>query len=140
MANYIGYGHVEGAYGPVITIQRDKIDGCKLILVASSGACFEEFGNTKNAIEHFGCGLRIIKIQEYSKLSKQYLEVVIEPIPDSEPKEIYVFGEKRMSPTGTYVIATDFKGHVNIHLYREPENGEREEFFGMSPAYNVFYE
>ena len=62
MANYIGYGYVEGAYGPVITIPRKQLDGCRLILKASSGVCFESFGDIKYAVEHYGCGLRVIKI------------------------------------------------------------------------------
>lgn len=137
MADYIGYGHVEGAYGPVITIPRKLLDGCRLFLKASSGVRFEGFGDIKNAVEHFGCGLRVIKVLE---TDKNHLEAIIEPMENVEQREIYLFGEKRMPPADTYVLATDFKGDVNIHLYIEHGDGEREHVYGMSPAYDAFYE
>lgn len=136
MANYIGFGHVEGAYGPVITIPRDQLDGCRLILKASSGVRFESFGDIKHAVEHFGCGLRLIKTWE---TDKNHMEAILEPMTNIEQKEIYLYGEKRMPPADTYVLATDFKGDVNIHLYKEQVDGKRVFYFGMSPAYDVYY-
>lgn len=67
------------------------------------------------------------------------MEAILEPMTNIEQREIYLYGEKCMPPADTYVLATDFKGDVNIHLYKEQVDVKRVFYFGMSPAYDVYY-
>ena len=126
-AKYLGWGFVDGAYGPVVSITRCLLDGCRLVMWTNSGGWYADSDDIKETAEKFGVGLRLIEIRE---LENERIEAIFEPIPDAEPKPIYVNGIKRMPPVNAYILATDFAGEFGVVLYREDENGERTFLWG----------
>ena len=121
-AKFLGWGFVSGAYGPVISITRCLLNGCKLVMWTDAGIWYMENNDIKEAAENFGVGLRLVELRE---VKNENIEAVFEPIPNAEQKPIYVHGIRRMPPANAYVLATDFAGEFGILLYREDQNGER---------------
>ena len=112
-AKFLGWGFVNGAYGPVVSITRCLLDGCRLVMWTDAGIWYMENNDIKEAAENFGVG-----------------EAVFEPIPNAEQKPIYVHGIRRMPPSNAYILATDFSGEFGILLYKEEQNGERTFLWG----------
>ena len=98
-AEFLGWGFVSGAYGPVISITRCLLDGCRLVMWTDAGIWYME--------------------------NNEAIEAIFEPIPEAAQRSIYVHGIRRMPPANAYVLATDFAGEFGILLYREDQNGER---------------
>ena len=121
-AKFLGWGFVSGAYGPVISITRCLLDGCRLVMWTDAGIWYMENNDIKEAAENFSVGLRLVELRE---VKNENIEAVFEPIPNAEQKPIYVHGIRRMPPANAYVLATDFAGEFGILLYREDQNGER---------------
>ena len=126
-AKFLGWGFVSGAYGPVVSITRCLLDGCRLVLWTDAGIWYMENNDIKEAAENFGVGLRLVELRE---VKNERIEAVFEPIPDTAQKPIYVHGIRRMPPANAYILATDFAGEFGILLYREDQNGERTFLWG----------
>lgn len=126
-AKFLGWGFVSGAYGPVVSITRCLLDGCRLVMWTDAGIWYMENNDIKEAAENFGVGLRLVELRE---VKNERIEAVFEPIPDAAQKPIYVHGIRRMPPANAYILATDFAGEFGILLYREKQNGERTFLWG----------
>ena len=126
-AKFLGWGFVSGAYGPVVSITRCLLDGCRLVMWTDAGIWYMENNDIKEAAENFGVGLRLVELRE---VKNERIEAVFEPIPDAAQKPIYVHGIRRMPPANAYILATDFAGEFGILLYREDQNGERTFLWG----------
>ena len=126
-AKFLGWGFVNGAYGPVVSITRCLLDGCRLVMWTDAGIWYMENNDIKEAAENFGVGLRLVELRE---VKNKNIEAVFEPIPNAEQKPIYVHGIRRMPPANAYILATDFSGEFGILLYREEQNGERTFLWG----------
>ena len=126
-AEFLGWGFVSGAYGPVISITRCLLDGCRLVMWTDAGIWYMENNDIKEAAENFGVGLRLVELRE---VKNEKIEAVFEPIPGADQKSIYVHGIRRMPPANAYILATDFSGEFGILLYREEQNGERTFLWG----------
>ena len=126
-AKFLGWGFVNGAYGPVVSITRCLLDGCRLVMWTDAGIWYMENNDIKEAAENFGVGLRLVELRE---VKNEKIEAVFEPIPGTDQKPIYVHGIRRMPPANAYILATDFSGEFGILLYREDQNGERTFLWG----------
>ena len=126
-AKFLGWGFVNGAYGPVVSITRCLLDGCRLVMWTDAGIWYMENNDIKEAAENFGVGLRLVELRE---VKNEKIEAVFEPIPGADQKSIYVHGIRRMPPANAYILATDFSGEFGILLYREDQNGERTFLWG----------
>ena len=126
-AKFLGWGFVSGAYGPVVSITRCLLDGCRLVMWTDAGIWYMENNDIKEAAENFGVGLRLVELRE---VKNERIEAVFEPIPDAAQKPIYVHGIRRMPPANAYILATDFAGEFGILLYKEEQNGERTFLWG----------
>ena len=126
-AKLLGWGFVSGAYGPVVSITRCLLDGCRLVMWTDAGIWYMENNDIKEAAENFGVGLRLVELRE---VKNEKIEAVFEPIPGADQKPIYVHGIRRMPPANAYILATDFSGEFGILLYREDQNGERTFLWG----------
>lgn len=126
-AKFLGWGFVNGAYGPVVSITRCLLDGCRLVMWTDAGIWYMENNDIKEAAENFGVGLRLVELRE---VKNEKIEAVFEPIPGADQKPIYVHGIRRMPPANAYILATDFSGEFGILLYREDQNGERTFLWG----------
>ena len=126
-AKFLGWGFVSGAYGPVVSITRCLLDGCRLVMWTDAGIWYMENNDIKEAAENFGVGLRLVELRE---VKNERIEAVFEPIPDAAQKPIYVHSIRRMPPANAYILATDFAGEFGILLYREDQNGERTFLWG----------
>ena len=126
-AKCLGWGFIDGSFGPVISITRCLIDGYRLIMWTDAGIWYAENNDIKEAAENYGVGLRLVEVRE---VEDEKVEAVFEPIPEAKPKPIYVNGIKRMPPAHAYILATDFSGEFGILLYREEQNGERTFLWG----------
>ena len=126
-AKFLGWGFVNGAYGPVVSITRCLLDGCRLVMWTDAGIWYMENNDIKEAAENFGVGLRLVELRE---VKNEKIEAVFEPIPGADQKSIYVHGIRRMPPANAYILATDFSGEFGILLYREEQNGERTFLWG----------
>ena len=126
-AKFLGWGFVNGAYGPVVSITRCLLDGCRLVMWTDAGIWYMENNDIKEAAENFGVGLRLVELRE---VKNEKIEAVFEPIPSADQKPIYVHGIRRMPPANAYILATDFFGEFGILLYREDQNGERTFLWG----------
>lgn len=126
-AKFLGWGFVNGAYGPVVSITRCLLDGCRLVMWTDAGIWYMENNDIKEAAENFGVGLRVVELRE---VKNEKIEAVFEPIPGADQKPIYVHSIRRMSPANAYIPATDFSGEFGILLYREDQNGERTFLWG----------
>ena len=126
-AKFLGWGFVNGAYGPVVSITRCLLDGCRLVMWTDAGIWYMENNDIKEAAENFGVGLRLVELRE---VKNEKIEAVFEPIPSADQKPIYVHGIRRMPPANAYILATDFSGEFGILLYREDQNGERTFLWG----------
>ena len=126
-AKFLGWGFVSGAYGPVVSITRCLLDGCRVVMWTDAGIWYMENNDIKEAAENFGVGLRLVELRE---VKNERIEAVFEPIPDAAQKPIYVHGIRRMPPANAYILATDFAGEFGILLYREDQNGERTFLWG----------
>lgn len=126
-AKFLGWGFVSGAYGPVVSITRCLLDGCRLVMWTDAGIWYMENNDIKEAAENFGVGLRLVELRE---VKNERIEAVFEPIPDAAQKPIYVHGIRGMPPANAYILATDFAGEFGILLYREDQNGERTFLWG----------
>ena len=126
-AKFLGWGFVNGAYGPVVSITRCLLDGCRLVMWTDAGIWYMENNDIKEAAENFGVGLRLVELRE---VKNEKIEAVFEPIPGADQKPIYVHGIRRMPPANAYILATDFSGEFDILLYREDQNGERTFLWG----------
>ena len=126
-AKFVGWGFVKGAYGPVVSITRCLLDGCRLVMWTDAGIWYMENNDIKEAAENFGVGLRLVELRE---VKNEKIEAVFEPIPGADQKPIYVHGIRRMPPANAYILATDFSGEFGILLYREDQNGERTFLWG----------
>ena len=124
-AEFLGGGFVSGAYGPVISITRCLLDGCRLVMWTDAGIWHMENNDIKEAAENFGVGLCLVELREVKNERIEAIEAIFEPIPAAEQKHIYVHGIRRMPPANAYILATDFSGEFGILLYREDQNGER---------------
>lgn len=121
-AKYLGWGSLDGATGPYVSITRCLLDGCRLIMWTNAGIWYLDNNDIKNAAENFGVGLRLVDIYE---VGDEDIEAVFEPVPEAQPRFIYVNGRKRMTPANAYVLATDFAGEFGVAIYRENAQGER---------------
>ena len=126
-AKFLGWGFTDGAYGPVVSITRCLLDGCRLVMWTDAGIWYMENNDIKEAAENFGVGLRLVELRE---VKNEHIEAIFEPIPDAVQKYIYVNGIKRMPPANAYILATDFSGEFGILLYREDQNGKRTFLWG----------
>lgn len=126
-AKFLGWGFVNGAYGPVVSITRCLLDGCRLVMWTDAGIWYMENNDIKEAAENFGVGLRLVELRE---VKNENIEAVFEPIPGADQKPIYVHGIRRMPPSNAYILATDFSGEFGILLYREDQNEERTFLWG----------
>ena len=124
-----GMGHVEGAWGPVISITRQLLDGYRLNIRTDAGVWYAYNNDIKNAVDNYGCGLHLVEIRE---IEDENIEVILEGMPEVSPKKIYVNGIQRMPPTNVYILATDFTGEFYLKLYREDINGVRTLLWGDS--------
>ena len=124
-AEFLGWGFVSGAYGPVISITRCLLDGCRLVMWTDAGIWYMENNDIKEAAENFGVGLCLVELREVKNERFEAIEAIFEPIPAAEQKPIYVHGIRRMPPANAYILATDFSGEFGILLYREDQNGKR---------------
>ena len=129
-AKFLGWGFVSGAYGPVISITRCLLDGCRLVMWTDAGIWYMENNDIKEAAENFGVGLRLVELREVKNERIEAIEAIFEPTPDAGQKPIYVHGIRRMPPANAYILATDFSGEFGILLYREDQNGERTFLWG----------
>ncbi len=120
-------GHIDGAWGPVISITRQLLDGYRLIMRTDAGVWYAYNDDIKKAVENYGCGLRVLEIRE---IEDENIEVVFEGLPEESPKEIYVNGIRKMSPANSYILATDFAGEFYMRLYIENINGTRTFLWG----------
>ena len=123
----LGMGHIDGAWGPVISITRQLLDGYRLIMRTDAGVWYAYNDDIKKAVENYGCGLQVLEIRE---IEDENIEVVFEGLPEESPKEIYVNGIRRMSPASSYILATDFAGEFYMRLYIENINGTRTFLWG----------
>ena len=129
-AEFLGGGFVSGAYGPVISITRCLLDGCRLVMWTDAGIWYMENNDIKEAAENFGVGLRLVELREVNRNNIEAIEAFFEPIPEAAQRSIYVHGIRRMPPANAYVLATDFAGEFGILLYSENQNGERTFLWG----------
>ena len=129
-AEFLGWGFVSGAYGPVISITRCLLDGCRLVMRTDAGIWYMENNDIKEAAENFGVGLRLVELREVNRNNIEAIEAIFEPIPEAAQRSIYVHGIRRMPPANAYVLATDFAGEFGILLYSENQNGERTFLWG----------
>ena len=53
----LGMGHIDGAWGPVISITRQLLDGYRLIMRTDAGVWYAYNDDIKKAVENYGCGL-----------------------------------------------------------------------------------
>ena len=122
---FLGWGsHVE-ASGILVSITKCLLDGCRLIVRVNAGEWLaeKEYGLLKYRIDNFGVGLRLVDIYA---LDEETIEAVCEPIPDAEPKFIYVNKGRQMSPKNAYVLATEFfTFDFCVQLFKEDEEGDR---------------
>lgn len=125
----LGWGsHVE-ASGILVSITKGLLDGCRLIVRVNAGGWLaeKEYGLLKYRVDNFGVGLRLVDIYA---LDEEVIEAVCEPVPDAQPKFIYVNKGRRMSPRNAYVLATEFfTFDFCIQLYREDEEGNRTQIW-----------
>ena len=126
-AKCLGWGFVNGAFGPVISITRCLLDGCRLVMWTDAGIWYAESDDIKETAEKFGVGLRLTEIRV---VGNECVEAIFEPIPDAEQKPIYVGRIRRMPPANAYILATDFSGEFGVMLYREDQHGERTFLWG----------
>ena len=126
-AKFLGWGFVDGAFGPVVSITRCLLDGCRLVMWTDAGVWYAENDDIKDAAENYGVGLRLVEIRE---VENENVEAIFEPVPDAVPKPIYVNGIRRMPPANAYILATDFAGEFGILLYKEDQSGERTFLWG----------
>ena len=126
-AKFLGWGKEHGAYGVFATITRCLLNECKLIV--RTNACVSYAGNdiTRNAVENYGVGLRLVEIHAINNYD---IEAVFEPIPDAPPRYVHVNRVKQMPPANAYVLATDFGGEFWIKLFREDAKGNRIYLWG----------
>ena len=129
-AKFLGWGFVSGAYGPVVSITRCLLDGCRLVMWTDAGIWYMENNDIKEAAETFGVGLRLVELREVNNKNIEAIEAIFEPIPDAVQKPIYVHGIKRLPPANAYVLTTDFAGEFGVLLYREDQKGERTFLWG----------
>lgn len=121
-AKFLGWGCVEGAEGPIISITRCLLDGCRLVVQTNAGVVYAENNVIKNAAENFGVGLRLVDVHAIDDYD---VEAIFEPVPEAHPKFINVGKGHRMAPSNAYILATDFGGEFYIALYREDAQGNR---------------
>ena len=126
-AKFLGWGFVDGAFGPVVSITRCLLDGCRLVMWTDAGVWYAENDDIKETAENYGVGLRLVEIRE---VENENVEAIFEPIPDAVQKPIYVNGIRRMPPANAYILATDFAGEFGILLYKEDQSGERTFLWG----------
>lgn len=131
-AKCLGWGYVDGAYGPVISITRCLLDGCKLVMQTDAGVWYAVNDDIKNAAENYGIGLRLT---EKRVAENDIVEAVFEPEPEAEQKFVFVNGIRRLPPANAYVLATDFAGEFSLLLYREDARGERILLWGDDYIY-----
>ena len=116
--------------GLVLAVPRKMLDGN--LLVVETNAEFHHHSNLdelKSYIEKNSCGLKVIAIKE---TDDDKLEIVLEPIAEAPQKVVFANGEPRLSPAGTYVLATDFCGEFFIGLMLEDKDGNRTPLWGES--------
>ena len=114
--------------GLVLAVPRKMLDGN--LLVVETDAEFHHHSNLdelKSYIEKNSCGLKVIAIKE---MDDDKLEIILEPIADAPQKVVFADGEPRLSPAGTYVLATDFCGDFFIGLMLEDKDGNRTPLWG----------
>ena len=127
-AKYLGWGFVDGAYGPVVAISRQLLDGKRLIMKSDADVWFDNYEDyMKRMIETHGCGLRVVQVHE---LENGEIETVIEPVPDAPPVPVYVDGDERMPAPDQYILATEFVGEFYVGLYLEDVDGNRTFLWG----------
>lgn len=114
--------------GLVLAVPRKLLDG--YLLVVETDAEFHHhpsLDSLKSYIEKNSCGLQVIAIKE---TDDNKLEIVMEPIPDAPQEVVFADGVPRLSPAGTYVLATDFCGEFFIGLMLEDKDGNRTPLWG----------
>lgn len=114
--------------GLVLAVPCKMLDG--YLLVVETDAEFHHHPNLdelKSYIERYSCGLKVIAIKE---TDENKLEIVMEPIADAPQKVVLADGVPRLSPAGTYVLATDFCGEFFIGLMLEDKDGNRTPLWG----------
>lgn len=121
-AKFLGWGCVEGAEGPIVSITRCLLDGCRLVVRTDAGAAYAENNDIRNAAENFGVGLKLVDVHAIDDYD---VEAIFEPVPEAKPRFIHVGVGRRMSPSNAYILATDFGGEFYIMLYREDADGNR---------------
>ena len=126
-AKFLGWGNSKEADGVFVSITRCLLDGCRLIVQTNASVSYAYNGIFKNVAENYGVGLRLIDIYE---LNDYEIEAVFEPVPDAQPRHVYVNRGKQMPPANAYILATDFIGEFWISLYREDADGNRTFIWG----------
>ena len=109
--------------GLVLSIPRKMIDG--YLLVIETDAEVHNHSNMdelKSLLDRWSCGLRTQNIKE---LEDNKIAITMEPVPDTPQEIVLIEGEGRLSPLGSYVLATDFVGEFFIGLMLEDEDGKR---------------
>ena len=99
-AEFLGWGFVSGAYGPVISITRCLLDGCRLVMWTDAGIWYMENNDIKETAENFGVGLRLVELRE---VKNERIEA-IEPHLNIGDEVI------------VKVVKIDEKGRVNLTL------------------------
>ena len=118
-AKCLGMGLVKDAFGPVVAIPRQLLDGQQLIMTTDAGLYVDKITNT---VDKCGIGLQVLSLQ---KMENGSIEVTMEALKDDVQKPICIGGKEHTSPEDAYILATPFAGEFYIRLEAEDPDGNR---------------
>lgn len=118
-AKCLGMGLVKDAFGPVVAIPRQLLDGQQLIMTTDAGLYVDKITNT---VEKCGIGLQVLSLQ---KMENGSIEVTMEALKDDVQKPICIGGKEHTPPEDAYILATPFAGEFYIRLEAEDPDGNR---------------
>lgn len=129
---FLGMGLIKDAYGPVVAIPSERLDGKRLVMTTDAAEWYIDNDRIKNVVEKYGLGLRVNSVQ---KTEKNEYEVIMDVITDSADKIVYVGGTEQIPPPDTYILATPFAGEFFVKLEAEDANGNRTFLWGNDYIY-----
>lgn len=120
---FLGMGLIKDAYGPVVAIPAERLDGKRLVMTTDAAEWYIDNDRIKDIVEKYGHGLKVLSVH---KTEKNEYEVIMDVTKVGADRIVFVGGTERMAPPDTYILATPFAGEFFIKLETEDSNGNRE--------------
>lgn len=120
---FLGMGLIKDAFGPVVAIPAERLDGKQLVMTTDAAEWYIDNDRIKNVVEKYGLGLKVLSVH---KTDKNEFEVIMDAIKVGADRIVFVGGTEQMAPADTYILATPFAGEFFVKLETEDSNGNRE--------------